>query len=216
MSSIAVIGANGTIGSGIAREALGRGHRVTAVVRRPSEVELSHDQLAVREGDVLDPSSVAEVAEGQDVLISAVGGGDGPGHLRTIRPAAESLIAGLRTLGEAAPRLVVVGGAGSLSTSDGKQVQDNPELPEALVQIMQAHTDALEFYRSVEDITWTNISPAAEIAPGTRTGTYRTGKDELVVDDDGRSAISVEDFAVAMIDEVESPKHLEERFSVGN
>ncbi|RSO32441.1 3-beta hydroxysteroid dehydrogenase [Streptomyces sp. WAC 06725] len=215
MSKIAIFGANGTIGSRVLDEALRRGHQVTAVVRDPAKITKADPNLAVTTGDILDPGSVAAVAQGQDVLVSAVGGGDGPGHIATIKPAAESLVAGLRTLGEAAPRLISVGGAGSLRTPDGKQVWDAEGLPEFLLQIMHAHGDALDFYRTVTDVRWTNLSPAGLIEPGERTGTYRTALDDLVTDADGTSRISAEDYAVALLDEVEKPQHIGERFTVG-
>ncbi|MEU7044137.1 NAD(P)H-binding protein [Streptomyces varsoviensis] len=216
MAKIALFGANGTIGSRVLREALDRGHQVTAVVRDPAKITETHERLTVATGDVLDPASVAAVAAGQDVVISAVGGGDGPGHLATIEPAAKALVAGARTLGDAAPRLITVGGAGSLRTPDGKQVWDAEGLPEFLLQIMHAHGDALDFYRTVSDVRWTNVSPAATIEPGERTGTYRTALDDLVVDESGNSRISAEDYAVALIDEVEKPQHTGERFTVAD
>ncbi|GAA0480548.1 NAD(P)-dependent oxidoreductase [Streptomyces olivaceiscleroticus] len=215
MSKIALFGANGTIGSRVLDEALERGHEVTAVVRDPAKLTRTHPRLTVTTGDVLDPASVAAAAEGQDVLVSAVGGGDGPGHVATIEPSAKSLVAGLRKLGDAAPRLIAVGGAGSLRTPDGKQVWDAEGLPEFLLQIMHAHGDALDFYRTVSDVRWTNLSPAALIEPGERTGAYRTALDDLVADEDGGSRISAEDYAVALLDEVERPRHTGERFTVG-
>ncbi|WP_407286639.1 NAD(P)-dependent oxidoreductase [Streptomyces sp. BP-8] len=215
MSTIALFGATGTIGSRILDEALQRGHQVTAVVRDPAKITTTHPNLTVTTGDILAPASVAAAAKGQDVLVSAVGGGDGPGHIATIEPAAESLVAGLRTLGDAAPRLIAVGGAGSLRTPDGTQVWDAEGLPEFLLQIMHAHGDALDFYRTVSDVRWTNLSPAATIAPGERTGGYRTATDELVTAADGSSRISTEDYAVAVLDEIERPRHIGERFTVG-
>lgn len=215
MTNIAVFGANGTIGSAIVREALHRGHHVTAVVRDPAKVTERHADLTVTTGDVLDPQSITAAAKDQDVVVSAVGGGDGPGHLATIRPAAEALTEGLRTLGAQAPRLITVGGAGSLRTPDGKQVWDAPGLPDFLLQIMHAHGDALDHYRTVTDVDWTNLSPAAKIAPGDRTGVYQTALDDLVLDGHGNSTISVEDYAVALLDEIEQPRHHHQRFAVG-
>ncbi|MGW1077755.1 NAD(P)-dependent oxidoreductase [Streptomyces sp. NPDC002537] len=216
MAKIALFGANGTIGSRILREALDRGHQVTAVVRDPAKITESHPALTVTTGNVLDPQSVAAAAKDQDVVVSAVGGGDGPGHVATIKPAAESLVAGVRTLGDAAPRVITVGGAGSLRTPDGKQVWDAEGLPEFLLQIMHAHGDALDFYRTVGDVRWTNISPAGLIEPGERTGTYRTSLEDLVIGADGKSRISAEDYAVALVDEIEKPQHVGERFTVGD
>ncbi|QLE72797.1 NAD-dependent epimerase/dehydratase family protein [Streptomyces rectiverticillatus] len=216
MAKIALFGATGTIGSRVLREALDRGHQVTAVVRDPAKVTEKHENLSVVTGDVLDPASVQAVAEGQDVVVSAVGGGDGPGHVATIAPAAKSLVAGVRALGDTAPRLITVGGAGSLRTPDGKQVWDAEGLPEFLLQIMHAHGDALDYYRTVTDVRWTNLSPAALIEPGERTGTYRTALDDLVVDGNGKSRVSAEDYAVALVDEVEEANHIGERFTVGD
>ncbi|MFJ6776357.1 NAD(P)-dependent oxidoreductase [Kitasatospora sp. NPDC091257] len=216
MAKIALYGATGMIGSRILREALDRGHHVTAVVRDPGRLTEKRPGLTVTTGDVLDPASVTAAARGQDVVVSAVGGSDGPGHLATIAPSAESLVAGLRSLDGKAPRLITVNGAGSLRTPDGKQVWDAEGLPEPLLQIMHAHGDALDFYRSVHDVRWTCLSPAGQIEPGERTGTYRTALDDLVVDSEGRSRISAEDYAVALVDEIEQRNHVGERFAVGD
>ncbi|MGI5347654.1 NAD(P)-dependent oxidoreductase [Streptomyces sp. CA-250714] len=216
MANIAVFGANGNIGSRIVREALDRGHQVVAVVRDPGKFVASRDAVTVTTGDVLSPESVAAVGGNADVVVSAVGGKDGPGHLATIRPAAESLVTGLRSLGAGAPSLVFVGGAGSLRRPDGSRVWDTEGLPDTVLQIMHAHGEALEYLRGVHDVRWTNISPAATIEPGARTGTYRIGKDELVVDENGESHISMEDYAVAVLDEIENPKHVRERFTVAH
>jgi putative NADH-flavin reductase len=215
MAKIAVIGAKGTIGTRIVDEALRRGHQVTAVVRDPASYT-APEGVTVVAGDVLDPASVAKAAAGQDVLVSAVGGGDGPGHLATIEPAARSLVEGLRSLGAAAPRLIAVGGAGSLETAPGVKVWDTPGLPDWLLQIMHAHGDAQEFYNGVVDVAWTVLSPAGTIEPGERSGAYRTGLEQLVVDADGRSYISCEDYAVALVDEIEKPAHLGRRFTVAH
>ncbi|MFE4355714.1 MULTISPECIES: NAD(P)-dependent oxidoreductase [Streptomycetaceae] len=211
MARIAVIGAGGTIGSAVVREAAARGHEVTAVVRDPDRYRGA--AAAVERADVLDPADVARVAAGRDVLVSAVGGGDGPGHQALVEPAARSLVEGLRTLGGAAPRLIAVGGAGNLETAPGVRVWDAPGLPEPLLQIMHAHGAALDYYRTVSDLRWTVLSPAAEIGPGERTGRYRTGLDQLLTDAEGRSRISVADYAVALVDEIEQPEHIGERFT---
>ncbi|GAA1990301.1 NAD(P)-dependent oxidoreductase [Kitasatospora viridis] len=210
MSTIAVIGANGTIGSRIVREALERGHQVTAVVRNPASVTEQHPNLTVTTGDVLDPASVAGAATGHQVLVSAVGG-----DAANISSAARSVVAGLRLLGEEAPRLIQVGGAGSLRTPDGSQVWDAPGFPDWLLPIAHAHGDALDHLRTVTDVTWTSFSPAGTIAPGERTGSYRTDREDLVVDAEGASRISTEDYAAALVDEIEDPAHLGERFTVG-
>ncbi|GAA2812331.1 NAD(P)-dependent oxidoreductase [Kitasatospora paracochleata] len=207
MARIAVIGANGNIGRCIVTEALARGHEVTAVVR-----DLDRYQglaIAVLPADVLDPEDVARVAAGQDVLVSAVGGG------RLVAPAAHALVAGLRELGGDAPRLVVVGGAGSLLLRPGVRVWDAPGLPEPMRQTLHAHGEALAYLETVADLGWTVLSPAETLEAGERTGHYRTGTDHAVLDGEGRSRISIPDYAAALVDEIEQPRHLGERFTVG-
>ncbi len=214
MARITLFGASGTIGVRILDEALRRGHTVTAVVRDVNRLTRDDSSLNVVAGDVLNAEDVVRYTKDQDVVISAVGGGDGPGHQALIEPAARSLVAGLRTLQPGAPRLVVVNGAGSLRTAGGGQIWDTPGLPEFLLEIMHAHGDALAYLRGVDDVAWTVLSPAATITPGDRTGRYRTGGDDLVTDDAGVSAISTEDYAVALLDEVERPQHVGQRFTV--
>ncbi|MFE2376571.1 NAD(P)-dependent oxidoreductase [Streptomyces sp. NPDC059398] len=219
MASIALFGATGMIGSRILGEALDRGHEVLAVVRDPSRLTTAHPALRLVTGDVLDPSSVLSAADSQDVVVSAVGGGhgDAAGHLATAEPGARALVAGLRALGhgDARPRLISVGGAGPLRTSDGRPLWDTEGLPESLVQIMHAHGDALDYLRTVSDVRWTVISPSAFVGPGSRTGTYRSALDDLIVGEDGKSRISTEDFAVAVVDEIEHARHPDGRFTVG-
>ncbi|MFD0655355.1 NAD(P)H-binding protein [Streptomyces malaysiensis subsp. malaysiensis] len=219
MARIALFGATGMIGSRILGEALDRGHDVLAVVRDPSRLTTAHPALRLVTGNVLEPSSVLSAADGQDVVVSAVGGGhgDAAGHLATAEPGTRALVAGLRALGRgvAGPRLISVGGAGPLRTSDGKLLWDTEGLPGPLLQIMHAHGDALDYIRTVSDVRWTVISPSALVGPGSRTGTYRSALDDLIVGEDGKSRISTEDFAVAVVDEIEHARHLDSRFTVG-
>ncbi|CCH30751.1 NAD(P)H-binding protein [Actinosynnema sp. NPDC047251] len=213
MAHIALIGATGTIGSRILDEALRRGHTVTAVVRDPAKLDRTAAALTVETGDVLDTAALPKLLAGHDVVVSAVGGGDGPGHQATIAPAAKSLVEALRAV-DGGPRLIVVNGAGSLRAADGTQVWDKPGLPDWLLQIMHAHGDALDYLRGVTDVNWTALSPAATIEAGERTGQYRTGEDDLVSDAEGVSWVSAEDYAVALVDEIEQPKYEGRRFTV--
>ncbi|MFF3862759.1 NAD(P)-dependent oxidoreductase [Streptomyces sp. NPDC002209] len=215
MAKIALFGATGSIGTLVLREALGRGHDVTAVVRDPAKPVDSGAE--VLRGDVLDPHSVAEAAAGRDVVVSAIGPGSGdPGVLVT---AAKSLIGGVCTLGPDVPRprVIVVGGAGSLRTPEGTPVSAAAGVPEPLRALMHAHGEALDFLRTVpvEEVRWTCLSPAAQIGPGERTGTYRLALDDLIVDEEGRSHISAEDYAVALVDEIERDAHPGRRFTIG-
>ncbi|MFB6563611.1 NAD(P)-dependent oxidoreductase [Streptomyces sp. NPDC056400] len=227
MTKIALFGATGTVGTRVLREALRRGYEVTAVVRDPAGLpgtvsgtgsRTGTGTIVVVRGDVLDPASVATVAAGHDVVVSAYGPGLGdPTDLVT---AAKSLIGGVRSLGgdAPAPRVVIVGGAGSLRTPGGPLVRDGAGVPAAVLAVMRAHGDALDFLRTVpvEQVHWSCLSPPAQIAPGERTGTYRLGLDDLVVDEEGRSRISTEDFAVALIDEIERDAHAGRRFTVAH
>jgi putative NADH-flavin reductase len=211
---IAVVGGGGMIGQRIVHEALDRGHHVTIVVRDPSRVAARHESLAIVEGDAVDAAGMAGHAEGHDVVVSAVGAAraDNPDYALYLR-AAESLITALRSVDDPAPRLVVVGGVGSLEDSSGGLLLERvPEdrRPEHLGQ-----KAALDLYRTVTDVQWTYISPPARIEPGDRTGVYRTGETRLVADDEGRSMITMEDYAVAVIDEAEDPRHTGRRFTVG-
>ena len=218
MARIALFGATGMIGGRVLSEALDRGHDVVAVVHR-AKLTQAHPALRVMTGDVLDPASVISAATGQDVVVSAVGGGHGDvaGHLAMAEPAVRSLVAGLRAIdgGPAGTRLMTVGGAGSLRTSGDERLWDAEGLPEPLRQIMHAGGDALDYLRVISDVRWTVVSPPALIRPGSRTGTYRSALDDLVVGADGKSRISTEDFAVAVVDEIEHARHVNERFTVG-
>ena len=211
---IAVVGGSGTIGQRIVREALHRGHRVTIVARDPASVSEKHERLEVVKGDVLDSARMAEVAAGKDVIVSAVGSAreENPDTTLYLK-AAESLVGALRKLGEKAPRLLVVGGAGSLFNAEGVMLLDR--LPPARKPESLGQKASLDYYRTVSDVQWTYFSPAGRIEPGRRTGVFRLGDDRVVVDDEGESRISMEDYAVAMIDEAERPQHVRRRFTIG-
>ncbi len=207
---IAVFGASGRIGQRTVREALARGHEVRAIVHDPAHFHLTHPHLTVTVGDILDPASVAQTVAGQDVVVSAIGP-TGSEHAQVLVEAAHSLLDGLTHAG--VRRLIVVGGAGSLEVAPGVQLMDTPDFPAAWRPIAQAHRDALEVYRTAK-LDWTYVSPAGFIAPGERTGTYRIGTDQLLTDDKGESHISMEDYAIALVDEIETPRFLRQRFTV--
>jgi uncharacterized protein len=213
VARISVIGARGSIGKAIVDEALRRGHQVTAVVRQPGGIDHGRAELTVTTGDVLDPDDMARVAKEQDAVVSAVGGKDGTSDRALIEQSLRTLVACLRGLGDGAPRLLAVGGAGSLEIAPGSKLWDFPGIPADTLQSMHAHGDGLAYLRSVTDVAWTVLSPAAMIEPGTRTGRYRTGADRLVADASGASRISIADYAVAMVDEIERPRHLGQRFT---
>lgn len=206
---IALFGAGGMLGSRIAKEALDRGHELTAVSRDPMKLTLEHPRLHKLTGDALDPASVTAAVLGQDAVISAFG----PGHHgdpQDVVRAARALTAGVKAAG--VKRLLVVGGAGGLEVKPGLQLVDTPDFPAAWKPIALAHREALGVYRGA-DLDWTYLAPAALIQPGARTGHYRTGGAGLLTDAKGESRISAEDYAVAMLDELERPKHPRARFT---
>jgi putative NADH-flavin reductase len=204
-----LFGASGTIGQRILNEALDRGHSVTAVARDPSRITQSSPQLKIVRGDVLDPENVAALASGHEAIISAVGPGKGDPH--EVVAAARSLTEAMQKL--PGVRLIVVGGAGSLRGPSGTQLVDAPDFPPAWKPAALAHREALDIFEH-SDSDWTYLSPAAVIEPGERTGKYRTGTDHLLVDEKGDSRISTEDYAVALLDELEKPKFKGRRFTV--
>ncbi|MFC4075878.1 NAD(P)-dependent oxidoreductase [Salinithrix halophila] len=206
---IALIGATGTIGQRILLEALSRGHQVTVIARDPARVqEAKNVQVAI--GDVFKPESIARAAAGHDAVISAYG--PKHGEESSLLTATESLIEGVKQSG--VRRFLTVGGAGSLEVAPGVHLVDTPEFPDAWKPIALAHRDALELYRQETELDWTYLSPAALIEPGERTGQFRTGTDQLITDKNGDSRISAEDFAVALLDELENPRFIRQRFTV--
>ena len=214
---VAIFGASGPIGSRIAGEALDRGHEVTAITADPSRLgpELGgRPGLQARSADATDERSVAGVVRDHDVVISAIGpGGQAGGDVTVVSRAAPALLAGVRAAG--GPRLIVVGGAGSLEVAPGLQLVDTPEFPAVARPVSLAHREALEACRSAgETLDWTYASPAGVIQPGERTGTFRLGADQLLVDANGESKVSMEDFAIAILDEAERPAHTGRRFTV--
>lgn len=207
---ISLIGANGTVGQRILQEALLRGHEVVAIVRNATSINQEHKNLTVATGDLLDKESISNAVAGADVVISAYG--PKHGQEETMKSITEGLVAAIKQAG--VKRLLVVGGAGSLEVAPGLQLVNAPSFPEAWRPIGLAHGEALEVYRKA-DLDWTYFSPAAMFQPGERTGNFRLGTEQLVVDEKGDSVISTEDYAIAMLDEVENPRFIRKRFTIG-
>ncbi|MBP0589954.1 NAD(P)H-binding protein [Paraburkholderia sp. LEh10] len=196
---IALFGATGMIGSRIAAEAARRGHQVTAFSRNPERVPTGIANLKSAQADVTDAASVASAARGHDVVASAYA--PPMDNVALIGKATRALVEGTRAAG--VKRLVVVGGAGSLEVAPGTQLVDTEGFPEAYKAIALAHRDVLPILRAAADLDWTFFAPAALIAPGERKGTFRTGAGALIVDAQGNSSISAEDYAIAFVDELE-------------
>jgi uncharacterized protein len=208
---IAIFGASGRIGSRIVNEALHRGHDVTAVARHPEDYTVVLPRLHVTRGDLFNTQDVEAAVFDHDAVVCAYNATKGAAP-SSFSELTVPLLNGLKQAH--VKRLLVVGGAGSLEVSPGVQLVDTPDFPEAYKPSALAHREALKIYQQEKDIEWTYLSPAAEIAPGERTGKFRTGKDELLIGPDGHSFISMEDYAVAVIDELETPMHIRERFTV--
>lgn len=203
---LTVFGATGAVGSRVVAEAVARGHEVTAVVRRPASLP----GATIRVGDARDPEAVATLAAGQDVVVTATR--PAPGSEDELVTVTKAMLAGLAGTGT---RLLVVGGAATLTVPGGGPVLDDPRyLSPEYRPIALACADQLAAYRASDGVDWAYLSPPALLLPGTRTGTYRLGGDELLVDAEGNSAISMEDLAVALLDEAEHPRHHRRRFTV--
>lgn len=200
---IALIGASGKIGSKIAAELLSRGHTVTGIARHPENISAQKGLTAAR-GDFTEPGVLAWSLQGHDAIISAAS--FIPGH-------AENLIDAVRQ--SAVKRFLMVGGAASLQTDDGKKVIDTLTLPDAWKGPIMEGIRTLTLLRDVKDFDWTFFSPAVQIGPGERTGKFRLGKEQVVKDKDGVSKISYDDYAIAMVDELERGQNLKGRFTIG-
>jgi putative NADH-flavin reductase len=199
---VAVLGASGRAGSKITKELAARGHSVLAVARKPEAIAAAPGVSAVA-GDAADPAALAEVIRCSDAVISAL-------HFDV---AAQTLLSALRQAGVG--RLLVTGGAASLEVAPGQRLIDTPDFPEEWKTFAMGGITFLEALRDETEIDWTFFSPAALIFEGPRTGHYRTGGDQLVVDAAGDSKISFADYAIAMVDELEQHRHGRARFTAG-
>ena len=203
MSKIAIIGATGRAGSQLLEEALRRGHTVTAIARNTGAIA-ARPGLTVKQADALDAAALQQAISGSDVVISAA-------HFATLP--APAVIGPVKQAG--VKRLLVVGGAGSLLLPDGGRVIDSQGFPAEYKAEASAGAAFLDTLRQEKELDWTFLSPSAEFVETARTGTFRLGQDDLLVSSAGRSWISFGDFAIALIDEVETPKHSRQRFTVG-
>ncbi|MEV0335275.1 NAD(P)H-binding protein [Nocardia sp. NPDC050717] len=204
---IVVFGAGGAVGSRVVNEALARGHEVTAVSRRAVAVPPgAHGRI----GDAGDVDDVEKLSAGQDLVIAATR--PSPGAEAELPRVTAALLEGVTRSGV---RILVVGGAATLTVPGaGVALSESEGFPAELAAIARACAEQLAACRADDGADWTYLSPPAELAPGVRTGGYRVGADELLVDADGESAISMEDFAVALLDEAERPAHRRTRFTV--
>ncbi len=200
---IALIGISGRVGSRLAAELLKRGHAVTGIARDVSNIE-PRPNLSLKAADANRTESLAPLLEGHDVVVSSS---------RFVSTDPRAVIAAVKKA--QVPRLMVVGGAGSLEVAPGVKLMDTPEFPEAYKPEARGGSEFLEALRAEKTLDWVFLSPSAEFEPGERTGKYRLGGDQLLVDAQGRSWISMEDYAIAFADELENPRHSRQRFTVG-
>ncbi len=215
MANVILIGATGFVGSAVLNELVERGHHVTAVVRNAAKLPKSSQVEAV-EADVADVEKVADLARGKDAIISAYNPGwANPDIKRLIETNYPRILEAAKRSG--VPRLIIVGGAGTLFVKPGLRVVDSGAIP---AEIMDGVRPLGDFYLNTltreTDIDWVFFSPAGEFdAEGSKTGKYRLGKDDLLVDATGKSHISVRDYAAALVDELEHPAHHRIRFTIG-
>jgi len=213
--NVALIGATGFVGSAILKEALEKGHQVTAISRKPEEANIQHENLTLVKADIFNTEGLAEVLKNHDAVISAYNPGwSNPNiyndHLNGSKAIQEAVTkSGVK-------RYIAIGGGGSLDVAPGIQAVDAPGFPEAIKPAATAARDYMLHLKNEQDLDWTLFCPAFEMHQGTsgvKKGTYRKGLDNPVFDEEGRSVLSVEDLALAIIDELEQGNHIRQRFT---
>jgi uncharacterized protein len=212
---IAIIGASGFVGSALLKEALQRGHTVTGIVRHPEKITVKDHRLTVKKGDAFKKDEIKLLVAGHDMVISAYNPGwTNPDIFEHFLAASKSIQQGVKESG--VKRYLVIGGAGSLEVSPGVQLIDTPQFPAEYKAGASAARDYLNLLKKEDGLDWTFFSPAIEMHHGIttgRTGKYRLGTDQPVFNNEGRSILSVEDLAIAVIDEVENKKFIRKRFT---
>jgi uncharacterized protein len=204
---VLLYGASGNVGSRILSELQSRGHDVTAAVRNPEKLPAGTKSLR---DDLSNIDRIAQIITGFDAVVSAYM--PPPDDTDQLVAVTGRLIDAVRKAGN--PRLIVVGGAASLEVAPGVTLLSSGQLPAPWIPIATSHAKALDLLKT-SDIPWTYFSPAGFFEPGQRTGKFRLGKDRLIADDKGDSRISYEDYAIALVDELEHPAHIRERFTIG-
>ncbi|WP_118951330.1 NAD(P)-dependent oxidoreductase [Taibaiella helva] len=213
--NIAIIGASGFVGSALVKEALQRGHTVTAIARDISKIKEENSNLHKKAVDVADNAALLQALKGSDLVISAYNAGwTNPNLYHDFLEGSKAIQTAVKA--SAVKRFIAIGGAGSLYIAPGTQLVDSPDFPEAFKAGATAARDYLNYLKEEQDIDWTFFSPAIEMHHGIntgRTGQYRTGLEHPVFDSNNRSVLSVEDLAVAVLDEAEQGRHIRQRFT---
>jgi len=214
---IALIGATGFVGAHVLSELTDRGHHVTAIARDITKIDTSNELVDAVIADVSNEENLIEVVKDHDAVVSAYNAGwTNPDLYNEFLKVSQTIQSGVTKAG--VKRLLVVGGAGSLEVAPGLQLIDTPQFPEAYKAGAGAARDYLNILKKDTVLDWTFLSPAIEMHPGTsgrKKGSYRTELNNPVFDDKGKSVIAVEDLAVAIADELESPQFIKQRFTVG-
>ena len=211
---IALIGATGFVGTALLKELTDRGHEVTAIARHPEKIARS-PLVHPKAGDVMDPKKVADLVKGNDVVVSAYNSGwTNPRIYEDFIEASRAIQEGIKKSG--VKRLIVIGGAGSLEIKPGLQLIDTPQFPAEYKRGASAARDYLNELKNEKDLEWTFFSPAILMnhdTSGVRKGHYRLGLDNPVFDEKGQCVLSVEDLALVIVDELENPRHIQQRFT---
>jgi putative NADH-flavin reductase len=200
---VAHIGASGKVGSRILAELLRRGHTVTAISRHPEKVP-ANSKVTAASGEITDPDRLAPALKGHEAVISSA---------PFLPGSSPKLVDAVRRSG--VKRYIAVGGAGSLEVAPGKLLKDSGGIPPEWMPAINEGTEMLKLLRADRQLDWTFFSPAALIGPGERTGKFRLGGDQLITGADGKSSISYDDYAIALVDELEKPQHIRQRFTIG-
>lgn len=210
---LAIIGASGKIGSRIAEEAVSRGHTITGISRNPDN-GIKNAKIRWVQADVLDTARLAAAFKGQDAIVSAFGiDWQKPETYSLFNDVARSVLEAARQA--SVKRIINVGGAGSLEVAPGVQLVDTPSFPELWRAGANEQRKSLEIFRTEKDLEWTFFSPAIIIEPGPKRGKFRLGRDNPVFDEKGNSHISYDDYAQALVDELEKPSFIRQRFTIG-
>lgn len=214
MKKVAVIGATGFVGTQVVKELANRGYSVNALARNTSKIEESENVKAVT-ADIYNTAELSEILKGNDAVISTFNPGwTNPNIFEDFLKGAESIEKAVEESG--VKRFITVGGAGSLYITENLQLIDTPEFPAEIKPGAEAARQYLEMIKKNENLDWTFFSPAIEMHQGTagvRKGTYRTALENPVFDENGRSVLSVEDVAVALVDELENNQFVKQRFT---
>jgi putative NADH-flavin reductase len=207
---VALYGATGASGSRILQELVSRGHQVTVLVRDPAKLAQASANVRVKQDDLTDPKSIAAAIGDAEAVISAYG--PPKNDLEALVGVTQRQVEALKD--KPGVRLIVVGGAGGLNIAPGLSLVDSEYLPEPYKPIARAHVKAFDVLKA-SAIDWTYFAPAAFFEPGQRTGKFRLGKDDLIANAQQESRISMEDYAIALVDELEKPRHRRQRFTIG-